>query len=187
MPFTKDKSAASRNTFNCHLNRPPSSHSTFLFAVSPLSFRRCSLLTFPLRVGPRIFTGNEDTFIGIPERRTVGTCSTPRRLGKCNYADALNYRSASAIVAERVYTRRSRSLSFRFAIDSVTVIHPSLWRLLELLTRKNLVDSILLYVTILNILSATLLLLAFLALRRMKLFNFWIFSVDRKYFPFVTD
>lgn len=59
---------------------------------------------------------NEDTFIGIPGRRTPPTCSTPCHPAKCNYADALNYRSASAIVADgsEQVMRSDAPLFFRF-------------------------------------------------------------------------
>ena len=96
---------------------------------SPLFFSPLFFTYIPPPVGPRISSGNEDTFIGIPERRTVGTCSTPRQPGKCNYADALNYRSASAIVAERVCTHdRVARLFFRFTsrFRSSRLCHSSL-------------------------------------------------------------
>lgn len=47
-----------------------------------------------------VFRSNEQALIGIPGRRTIGTCPTPWPSSKCNYTDGLNYRSASAIVAK---------------------------------------------------------------------------------------
>lgn len=81
IPFAEDKSAASRNTFQPVLFTyiPPAGPRVYSF---PAPVTRTRSLVFQE--------------VGHPPRCT---CPTPRHRGKCNYADGLNYRSASAIVA----------------------------------------------------------------------------------------